>query len=168
MKRSNRILAVFLMTAFANSSSFGQELIASVNLPAPQGISEPQTDNANPLLVTAARHLRAGTIIQDSDIAIDGGAPDAVAAVKKAIAGKEVKRTVYAGKPLTLSALGSPTIIKRNAIITIEFVKGPLIITTDGRALDPGGVGDTVRVMNLNSKIIFSAVVVGANKVVTQ
>ncbi len=168
MEHSNLIIAVLFMTAFASSPSFGQQVIASVDLPLKQEAPELETDTAIAPLVTAARHLRAGTIVQDADILVDGGAPDAVASLKKTMAGKEIKHTVYAGKPLTLSDLGSPTVIKRNAVITIEFIRGPLVITTDGRALDPGGVGDTVRVMNLNSRIILTAMVVGANKVVTQ
>lgn len=168
MERSNLIIAVFLMTAFASSPGFGQHMIASVDLPLTQEVLAPETEEAIAPRVTAARHLRAGTIIQGADIVIDGGASDAVASLKNTIVGMEIKRTIYAGKPLTLSELGSPTVIKRNAVITIEFIRGPLVITTDGRALDPGGVGDTVRVMNLNSRIILSAIVVGANKVVTQ
>lgn len=168
MERSNLTFAVFLTTAFACSPCFGQQVIAAVEIPQPQEMLEPQIEKAIAPLVTAARHLRAGTIIQDGDIVIDGGTPDAVASLKNTIGGMEIKRTIYAGKPLTLSDLGSPTIIKRNAVITIEFIRGPLVITTDGRALDPGGVGDRVRVMNLNSRITLSAIVVGANKVAAQ
>ena len=169
MERLNIILGVLVVTALSYSPGHGQEVLASVTFP---GESQPaQEINSNAFsapVVFAAGHLRAGTIIRESDIVIEGGAPDAIASLKAIITGKEVKRTIYAGKPFTLSDLGSPTVIKRNAIITIEFSRGPLVITTDGRALDPGGVGDIVRVMNLSSKTIVSATVAGANKVVTQ
>lgn len=168
MERSDLFIAVLFMTAFACSPTFAADVVASLDLPTSEAAQEPDTGAIMAPTVVAVRHLRAGTIIHESDLVFEGGPPDAVASLKHAIAGKEIKRTIYAGKPLALSDLGSPTVIKRNAVITIEFVRGPLVITTDGRALDPGGVGDTVRVMNLNSRIILSAIVVGANKVVTK
>lgn len=168
MERSDLIIAVFFMTAFACSPGLAAGVSSAAEFPLTQEGSEPEVGPVSAPLAVAARHMRAGTIIQQSDIIVEGGAPDAVASLTEIIAGKELKRTIYAGKPLTLTDLGSPTVIKRNAVITIEFVRGPLVITTDGRALDPGGIGDTVRVMNLKSKIILSAIVVGANKVVTQ
>ena len=82
--------------------------------------------------------------------------------------GMELKRSVYAGIVLRPTDVGPPTAIQRNAIVALEFTRGPLTISTEGRALDAGAVGETVRVMNLNSKVILSAVVSGPNKAVAQ
>ena len=125
MERSNLIIAVLFMTAFASSPCFGQQVIASVEISQTQEVLEPETEQAIAPLATAARHLRSGTILRDADIIIDGATPDAVAFLKQTMTGKEIKRTIYAGKPLTLSDLGSPTVIKRNAVITIEFYSRP-------------------------------------------
>jgi len=119
-------------------------------------------------VIRAARHLPAGAIIQLSDLTFDSEPTQAAKAQAHRIAGQEVKKTIYAGKQITGSFIGPPTLVNRNALVTIEFEKGPLLITTEGRALDAGAKGQSVRVMNLDSKITLSAVVVSASKVRTR
>ena len=121
-----------------------------------------------PLAVKVTRNLRAGTILRESDLLFEGGFPEEIAAAKESFFGKEIKRTVYAGRPIFVEDTGNPTVVKRNDIIAIEFTKGALVISTDGRALDPGAVGDTIRIMNLKSRVILSAVITGDNKATTQ
>jgi len=122
---------------------------------------------AQPILepkpVLAAHHLRPGDILHGSDLVTEGDPKELDFFV-----GMQLKRAVYAGKVITASDVGLPTVIERNAIVSLEFVRGPLMIATEGRALDAGAVGDTVRVMNLNSKVILTAVVTGPNKAKTQ
>ncbi len=122
--------------------------------------------NDAPAAINARRHLRAGTILQRVDIIISGG--EAAQAALQDIVGMEVKRTIYAGKTIMPKDVAPPTAIKRNAIVTMEFKKGPLLITTEARVLDPGAIGETVRVMNLSSKVILSAIVVSSSKVRTR
>lgn len=114
--------------------------------------------------VKAVQHLRAGAILHSSDLVAEGGDASSL----EPFTGMELKRAVYAGKVITANDVGLPTLIERNAIVTLEFERGPLLITTEGRALDAGAKGQTVRVMNLASKIILTAEVVGPNKVKTR
>lgn len=117
-----------------------------------------------PAQVKAAQNLRSGTVLNASDLVVEGDNKSAL----DLFVGMELKRAVYAGVVLKPGDVGAPTAIQRNAIVTLEFVRGPLTITTEGRALDAGAMGDTVRVMNLNSKIILTAVVAGSNKAVAR
>ncbi len=117
-----------------------------------------------PAPVKAAQHLRAGTVLHLSDLTVESDDPAAF----DGLVGMELKRAVYAGKIISASDVGLPTIIERNALVHLEFERGPLLITTEGRALDAGAKGETVRVMNLASKIILTAEVVGPNKVKTR
>lgn len=119
---------------------------------------------ARPAIVTALATLRAGTILSAGDLMIDRGDADAMSP----LVGMQLKRTVYAGKPVTSADVGPPVVVERNAMVTLEFQRGPLVITTEGRALDAGAVGEAVRVMNLNSKIVLTAVVTGPNKAMTR
>jgi flagella basal body P-ring formation protein FlgA len=43
-------------------------------------------------------------------------------------------------------------LVDRNQIVTLVYNLGGLEITTEGRALDRGGLGDVVGVMNLSSR----------------
>ena len=88
------------------------------------------------LTATAVRHLRSGTVLELDDFAVEGENPSMVAAFKRQIAGQELKRTVYAGKPIASRDIGPPTVIKRNDLVSVEFTRGPLLIMTEGRALD--------------------------------
>lgn len=114
----------------------------------------------------AARNIRAGEVLGASDIE----APASETGLRQAagFVGKEAARSIYRGQRITPRDLRSPTLVERNAIVTMEFLKGPLSISTEGRALDPGGAGERIRVMNLVSRRVVSAVVVGANSVRTK
>ncbi len=117
-----------------------------------------------PVHVKAAHNLRTGTVLHSSDLIIEGDNQRA----QDLFVGMELKRAIYAGAKISPKDVGPPTAIQRNALVTLEFKRGPLMITTEGRALAAGAVGDTVRVMNLNSKVILTAVVSGPNKAVTK
>lgn len=72
------------------------------------------------------------------------------------IVGQEARRTLSPGRPVQQRDLAAPTVIEKNQIVTLRFVKGPLEITARGRALDEGGVGDVIRVMNIDSSKIVT------------
>ncbi len=161
-----------LLGAFA-ASAFADDAAAPVG--PSQGSGQAQSHNDLPVIATvaarkkpapvkAAQHLRAGTVLHASDLIVDGDDPRSL----EAFVGMEIKRAVYAGKVISENDIGLPTIVERNAIVSLEFVRGPLIITTEGRALDAGAAGESVRIMNLSSKIILTAEIVGPNKARTR
>ncbi|MEM9147094.1 MAG: flagellar basal body P-ring formation chaperone FlgA [Pseudomonadota bacterium] len=105
-----------------------------------------------------ARHtLRPGEVVTADDLRAGDGLADAAAAM----VGLEVRRAVYAGRPIAPADLGPPTLIERNAIVTMTYRAGALAIRTEGRALDAGGEGERIRVMNLTSRQWVPAVVRG-------
>jgi len=113
--------------------------------------------------LVAARNIRAGAVITATDIV----SPSDLDAMRRAvnIIGMEAVRTFYQGQPLREDNLRKPTLVKRNAIVHMEFSQGSMIINAEGRALDQGGLGDRVRVMNLISKRVVVATVSGTDSV---
>ena len=113
--------------------------------------------------IVVLKHIHVGTIISASDIV----PPKSAAAMRRAagLIGKETARTLYQGQPILDKDVRSPTLIKRNAIVQVEFNKGLMTILTEGRALDDGGLGSRIRVMNLSSKRIITTIVTSANTV---
>ena len=102
--------------------------------------------------VTPTRTLRPGTIISASDLTVrDGLLPGMFDRVSD-IVGQEARVALYAGRPIPFEAIGPPAIVNRNEIVPLYFDGGGLSITTEGRALERGGIGDRVRVMNLSSR----------------
>ena len=100
----------------------------------------------------AARTMPAGTVITAGDVMlVDAEIPEALTSVETAL-GQEVRIALYAGRPVRDQDLGSPTLIERNALVTLVFRSGGLTIRAEGRALDRASEGDMVRAMNLASK----------------
>ena len=113
--------------------------------------------------IVAARNIRAGSVISAADIIT----PADRSALRRAveIIGMETSRALYRGQAINESNLRAPTLIKRNAIVQMEFARGAMTISAEGRALENGGLGDRIRVMNLGSKRIVTVVVTSADSV---
>ena len=120
-------------------------------------------------VVTPTRTLRPGTLITLQDLTIrDGqqmGAFDRITDV----AGQEARVALYAGRPIPFEAIGPPAIVNRNQIVPLSYQASGLRITTEGRAMERGGVGDRIRIMNLQSRAtLFGLVQVDGTIKVTQ
>jgi flagella basal body P-ring formation protein FlgA len=85
----------------------------------------------------------------------DGDSPD----VYDLYAGREVRRTVYAGQPITFENTRSARLVTRNQVVTIKFISGPLEISTSGRAMGDAALNETVSVLNLQSRQLVQGVV---------
>jgi len=70
------------------------------------------------------------------------------------VIGQEARVALYAGRPIRYADIGPPAIVDRNDLVTLFFDNGPLVITTEGRALGRGAAGDVIRVMNLTSRTV--------------
>jgi flagella basal body P-ring formation protein FlgA len=102
--------------------------------------------------VQPVRAIRSRTLLTAEDLTlVEEAVPGAVASIEEA-AGREAKVVLYPGRPILLSQIGPPALVERNALVRMNYVDGPLRIATEGRALDRGGVGEAVRVMNLASR----------------
>jgi flagella basal body P-ring formation protein FlgA len=64
-------------------------------------------------------------------------------------------------KPIARASM----LVLRNRPVRIEFVRGALLITAEGRALSNGKEGDMVRILNTSSRSVVLGVVVGVDRV---
>lgn len=115
--------------------------------------------------VVATRTLRPGAIVTEGDLRATGEAGAAGARRIAEMTGLEVRVAVYAGRPVPRGALGPPTLVERNEIVVMEYRRGALMLRTEGRALDAAAKGGRVRVMNLDSRITVSGVVIAPARV---
>lgn len=120
-------------------------------------------------VVTPTRTLRPGTLITAADLTIKSGEADGMFDRISDVAGQEARTALYAGRPIPFEAIGAPALINRNEIVAIHFRAGGLVITTEGRALERGGIGDRVRIMNISSRAtLFGFVQADGSVKVTQ
>ena len=102
--------------------------------------------------VTANQTLQRGDIIQREDISVETEPGEYVDDIMDDYIGMELKRTVYAGKQINAAHVGPPIIVKRNSRVSMIYRFGRLEINAWGRALDEGGEGDVITIMNLESR----------------
>jgi flagella basal body P-ring formation protein FlgA len=113
--------------------------------------------------------LRPGDIISANDIDyIDMRSNDISSSMVTEAAnlvGQTPRRGVAAMKPLTLSDVKLPVIVKKGDLVTMVLKNNALNLTAQGRAMDNGSAGDAIRVMNSTSKQVIDAIVTGTQTV---
>jgi flagella basal body P-ring formation protein FlgA len=109
------------------------------------------------------RALLPGDVVRDDDVASRSDAhpaPDAVPAARE-VTGLEVKRRVYAGRPLTVHDIGPRSAVRANTTVTVLWRTGALSLELQGRAMEDGAIGDEIRVLNPASLRTIRGTVVG-------
>ncbi|WP_209509752.1 MULTISPECIES: flagellar basal body P-ring formation chaperone FlgA [unclassified Ruegeria] len=103
-------------------------------------------------IVVSTRTIRAKEIIVAADLEMK---PTEVAGAVKdpeALIGQEARVALYPGRPIRDTDVGPPAVVDRNDLVILVFNSQPLSITTEGRALGRGAIGERIRVMNLSSR----------------
>lgn len=75
------------------------------------------------------------------------------------------RRPIQAGKPIILNELERPKLVDRGDSITLIFANGPMVLTTKGKSMQAGSVGDIVRVSNTGSNKNLEGVVTNYREV---
>lgn len=114
-----------------------------------------------------ARTIEKGDRVSVTDFEV---APVSTTAARSAIsprdaAGMEATRRLLAGQPVRGTDLARPQAIRRGEAVTIALVSGALSITTAGRALSGGGIGEPIRVVSLSTNRTLDGVVEQAGRV---
>ena len=81
------------------------------------------------------------------------------------VIGKEAKRALRPGQPLRITDLKVPTLIKKGAMVTMTFETEGIKLANIGRALETGGAGDIINVINPRSHKTVMARITGSNRV---
>ncbi len=82
------------------------------------------------------------------------------------ITGRVARRTLRANQPLRASDVKRQALIKKGEIITVLYQIPGLKLSARGRALSEGAMGDSLRVVNLQSKRTIDVLVSGPGRAV--
>jgi flagellar basal body P-ring formation protein FlgA len=82
-----------------------------------------------------------------------------------AAAGLAARHQLRPGQPLRDADLMKPMLVQRNDIVTIFYEAPGIALTLRGQAQDAGAEGDTINVMNTQSKHLLQAVVIAPGRV---
>ena len=79
--------------------------------------------------------------------------------------GQAPKRSLGMGQPIRAADLSRPEAVSKNTLVTMIASVPGLTITTTGRAIEGGAIGDVIQVTNTQSKRIVQATIVAPNQV---
>lgn len=79
--------------------------------------------------------------------------------------GMASRRPLRTGTAIRIDQIGPPLLVERKSRVNIEMTTPYMTLTATGRAIDEGGIGDTVRVVNVNSGATVDSVVIGQGRV---
>lgn len=110
-------------------------------------------------IVVPTRVIRAKEIIAPGDVAHKSGVLAGALASAEAAIGQEARIALYPGRAIRAGDVGAPAIVERNDLVTLIYAAGGLRIATEGRVLGRGAIGETVRVMNLGSRVTVTGLI---------
>jgi flagellar basal body P-ring formation protein FlgA len=117
--------------------------------------------------VTVDHPIERGEVLQASDLTVlrrpkaqSGGLADMKSAV-----GQAARRQLRPGQPIQVGDLMKPNIVQRNDTVTLVYEAPGLVLTLRGQAQDAGALGDTITVLNQQTKRAVQGVVSGPDRV---
>lgn len=126
-----------------------------------------RADDMTTLPVAVAR-LGAGTVIQAGDLRmarVRGSlGRDAVDRLD-AIVGKELRHPAMAGQPLRRAELVPPALVQKGAPVQMTLGNAGIVLIAQGVALETGGLGALVHVVNISSRAMLEAEVTALGQV---
>jgi flagella basal body P-ring formation protein FlgA len=115
------------------------------------------------------RTLNRGDAVQTSDLTIERRVrdtlPSDIQGDGHALVGQVARRPLAAGSIVRTGDLARPEIVARGEVVTIVYEVPGLVLTLRGRANEAGAKGDTVTVVNPQSKKVLQAQVIAPGKV---
>ncbi len=117
----------------------------------------------------ASRDLNRGEVLDIKDISwISMNDTDVVPNVimeEDMLLGRQTKHPIRAGQTVRTFDILRPITIQRGKLVTILWSAPLMNLTVQGVSMEPGGIGDVIRVSNTKSKTIVMAEIVDAQTV---
>lgn len=115
------------------------------------------------------RLVNRGDALQASDFALERRVKDNVPADAQtnaaALQGQVARRPLSAGAVIRTGDLSRPEIVARGEAVTIVYEVPGMVLTMRGKANEAGAQGDSIAVLNPQSKKVLQAQVIGPGKV---
>ena len=118
---------------------------------------------------TRCRRLPPGSVVRPEDLATQRvRAPLArgeVVRLAEQAVGLAVRHQANPGQPLALAELIRPLLVAKGARVTMQLQAPGLSVSAVGQAIEGGGAGERIRVLNTTSRAVLEADVVGPDLV---
>jgi flagella basal body P-ring formation protein FlgA len=117
------------------------------------------------------RDIERTETLKASDVALERRPKAEVtgeAATRDRTIGMQLRRPMRAGTPIRIADVIKPDFVQRDQNVTIIYQVPGLYLTTRGKAIDSGAEGDTVSVLNVQTKRTLTGVVTARGQVTVQ
>ncbi|MCK1543178.1 flagellar basal body P-ring formation protein FlgA [Bradyrhizobium sp. 179] len=117
------------------------------------------------------RDIDRTELLKSSDVALERRPKAEVTgepASRYRTVGMQLRRPMRAGMPIRVADIVKPDFVLRDQTVTIIYQVPGLHLTTRGKAIESGAEGDTVSVLNLQSKRTLTGTVTGRGQVTVQ
>ncbi|MBI3507949.1 MAG: flagellar basal body P-ring formation protein FlgA [Proteobacteria bacterium] len=151
------------------SGRFTATLMAGGNHPGAQRVTVQGRIFATARLPVLRRTIAAGETIRAQDIEFaqireDAGKRDLISSPDKLV-GQTARQRLREREPVREIDVRPATLVARNANITIILQFGNLSLSAQGKSIEDGARGDTIRIVNTTSNRQLEGVVVGPDTV---
>jgi flagella basal body P-ring formation protein FlgA len=111
--------------------------------------------------------IEAGEILQADDLTVlrQPRSQATTLARMSSTIGMAARRELRPGQPIQAADVMKPVVVKRNDTVTLIYQAPGLTLTLRGQAQDSGAVGDTIGVLNPQTKRVVQGVVSGPGQV---
>lgn len=127
------------------------------------GVASAAAAKGNVEVLTYARSLAAGDIVQPTDLvwAKVAAAPHDAPSDADQVIGLAAKRPLRAGAAVSARDISAPQVIKIGDIVTVTYEAEGIALALQGKAMTAAAQGDLVMVQNTASKKIIQAMASG-------
>jgi len=116
------------------------------------------------------RTVERGALITAADLETirvpKSASAEGLATAPDELLGMAAKRRLPAGQPVRRSDVEAPVLIERNAVVTVLYQTPGMVLKTRGRATADGAHGETIPIVNLQTKRTLQARVISADTAV--
>ncbi|QOG19396.1 flagellar basal body P-ring formation protein FlgA [Bradyrhizobium sp. SEMIA] len=117
------------------------------------------------------RDIDRADLLKSSDISLERRPKAEVTgepASRERTIGMQLRRPMRAGTPIHVADIVKPDFVQRDQSVTVIYQVPGIYLTTRGKAIESGAEGDTVSVLNLQTKRTLTGVVTGRGQVTVQ
>lgn len=138
---------------------------------APARLTSAEVDAAAQMVVTLARSVAKGVVLTTEDVTLaPAGAriPDGIFTDPDDVIGRRTRAAIGEGRAVLLRQLEPDWMVAKGNPVVLVASAGGLSVSAPAEALEDGGMGDVIRVLNLSSQREVKVVVTGQNSVMAQ
>jgi flagella basal body P-ring formation protein FlgA len=120
-------------------------------------------------VATLARRLTKGETLTAADIVIQrrplGEVPSDALETRDQAVGQTAKRPLQPGQALRAGDLMRPELVQRDHVVSLIYEAPGILLSMRAKALESGGQGEVINVLNMQSKRTLQATIIGPGQV---